>query len=108
MSVTFNEAGLVTKYTIGYVMDREVGNTGGLGGVYGILYAINPNLLQFPEAQPWTPSPQYQIFQATAGPATQLFKSGAKLAEDTGLIKLAEDIGLTKILGDILSSGNKK
>eukprot|EP00242_Pyramimonas_sp_CCMP2087_P014971 CAMPEP_0198212926 /NCGR_PEP_ID=MMETSP1445-20131203/28295_1 /TAXON_ID=36898 /ORGANISM="Pyramimonas sp., Strain CCMP2087" /LENGTH=308 /DNA_ID=CAMNT_0043887497 /DNA_START=202 /DNA_END=1128 /DNA_ORIENTATION=+ len=74
VSITFNEKGLVTKYTIGYVMDREVGNTGGLGGVYGILYGIYPNLLQFPEAQPWSPSPQYQLFQATTGGIGKLFK----------------------------------
>jgi hypothetical protein len=52
-SLTFDEStGLVTKYTIGYVVDREVGNTGGLGGLYGLLYAIGRGL-PFPEAQPW-------------------------------------------------------
>jgi hypothetical protein len=30
-SLTFNEEGQVTKYTIGYPMDKELGNTGGLG-----------------------------------------------------------------------------
>ncbi len=39
-SVTIDhETGLITRYTIGYVVDRNVGNTGGLGGLYGILYA---------------------------------------------------------------------
>lgn len=48
-SLTFDElTGLVTKYTIGYVVDREVGNTGGLGGLYGLLYAIGRGL-PFPE-----------------------------------------------------------
>ena len=37
-SLTFDETGMVVKYTIGYVMDRDVGNTGGLGGLYGVLY----------------------------------------------------------------------
>ena len=32
-SITFNEKGEVQKFTIGYVMDKETGNTGGLGGV---------------------------------------------------------------------------
>jgi hypothetical protein len=27
--------------TGGYVIDKQVGNTGGLGGVFGILHAIN-------------------------------------------------------------------
>lgn len=34
------------------VMDRRIGNTGGLGGIYGILYAIGKPL-PFPEARPW-------------------------------------------------------
>ena len=36
----FNDNGECTQLTVGYVMDKTLGNTGGLGGVYGILYAI--------------------------------------------------------------------
>ena len=43
-------------------MDRDVGNTGGLGGLYGVLYAIGKPL-PFPEAQPWQISLRYQLFQ---------------------------------------------
>jgi len=57
-SVTFNEKGEITKLTIGYVLDKETGNTGGLGGVFGLLYGIGYGL-PFPEAQPWKPSPIY-------------------------------------------------
>lgn len=57
-----HDTGLITKYTIGYVTDRSVGNTGGLGGLYGILYAIG-RPLPFPEAQPWKMSWQYGFFQ---------------------------------------------
>merc|ERR1712224_527888 len=57
-SVTFNEKGEVTKFTIGYVLDKETGNTGGLGGVFGLFYAIGYGL-PFPEAQPYKPSPIY-------------------------------------------------
>ena len=57
-SATFNERGEVTKFTIGYVLDKETGNTGGLGGVFGLFYAIGYGL-PFPEAQPWAPSPLY-------------------------------------------------
>mmetsp|Transcript_23189 Transcript_23189/g.68336 ORF Transcript_23189/g.68336 Transcript_23189/m.68336 type:complete len:251 (-) Transcript_23189:100-852(-) len=60
-SLTFDPSGLVTKYTIGYVMDRDVGNTGGLGGLYGIAYAIG-RPLPFPEAQPWRRSKRYTFF----------------------------------------------
>ena len=54
------------RYTIGYVVDRKVGNTGGLGGLYGILYAIG-RPLPFREARPWTPSLPYRAFQAVGG-----------------------------------------
>ena len=40
----FNSAGEATQLTVGYVMDRQLGNTGGLGGVFGILYAIGYGL----------------------------------------------------------------
>jgi len=61
-SVTFNDKGQVRQYTIGHVMDRSVGNTGGLGGIYGILYAIG-RPLPFPEARPWKMSRRYWLFQ---------------------------------------------
>ena len=48
-SITFNERGEVAKFTIGYVLDKETGNTGGLGGVFGLFYAIG-YALPFPEA----------------------------------------------------------
>merc|ERR1719313_1420183 len=63
-SVTFNSQGEITMFTIGYVLDKNVGNTGGLGGAYGIFYAIGYGL-PFPEAQPWQPSPLYAL--ATGG-----------------------------------------
>ena len=72
-SLTFNEDGLVTKYTIGYVMDREVGNTGGLGGLYGIMYAIGKPL-PFPEAQPWQMSKRYRAFNALGNLMSKLMK----------------------------------
>jgi len=61
-SLTFNEAGQVLEYTIGYPMDRRLGNTGGLGGVFGIFYAIG-SPLPFPEANPWKISKRYRFFQ---------------------------------------------
>jgi hypothetical protein len=56
----------IKRYTIGYVVDRQVGNTGGLGGLYGIMYAIG-RPLPFPEALPWRPSLPYQAFQTIGG-----------------------------------------
>lgn len=57
-----SKTGLIKKYTIGYVADRKIGNTGGLGGLYGIMYAIG-RPLPFPEANPWKPSLPYAVFQ---------------------------------------------
>lgn len=62
LSMTFNEEGLVKKITVGVVMDRTLGNTGGLGGVFGLFYAIG-SPLPFPEAQPWKMSKRYKFFQ---------------------------------------------
>lgn len=62
LSMTFNEKGQVTKVTVGVVMDRTLGNTGGLGGVFGLFYAIG-SPLPFPEAQPWKMSKRYKFFQ---------------------------------------------
>ena len=60
-SCKFNKEGQVTHLTAGYILDRAEGNTGGLGGVFGILYAIGKPL-PFPEAQPWKKSWQYKFF----------------------------------------------
>jgi len=61
-----SKTGLIKKYTIGYVADRNIGNTGGLGGLYGIMYAIG-RPLPFPEANPWKPSLPYVLFQKIGG-----------------------------------------
>jgi len=60
-SLTFTEQGQVKEYTIGYPMDRRLGNTGGLGGVFGLFYAIG-SPLPFPEANPWKMSKRYRFF----------------------------------------------
>ena len=72
--LTFNKEGKVTKFTIGYVrlvlavqtvtklrMDRMVGNTGGMGGFFGVLWRIGKGF-PFPEGQPYTPSTSYWLF----------------------------------------------
>lgn len=56
-SMTFNEAGQVTLFNVGYVIDRTVGNTGGLGGAFGFFWATG-NALPFPECQPFQGSLQ--------------------------------------------------
>ena len=73
-SVTFNLNGEVTKFTIGYVLDKETGNTGGLGGVFGLFYAIG-YALPFPEAQPYKPSPVYGVLMSANRAIQDGFKS---------------------------------
>jgi len=58
-SIKFDMTGLAIKYTIGHVMERSLGNTGGLGGIFGPAYAIGKPL-PFPEANPWKPSKRYK------------------------------------------------
>jgi hypothetical protein len=72
-SMLFNEQGECTQLTVGYVMDKQIGNTGGLGGVFGILYAIGYGL-PFPEAQPWNKSIQYSVFNQVGSLTTELQK----------------------------------
>jgi len=73
ISLSFDEKGKVVKYTGGYVMDKEVGNSGGMGGIFGPLYAIGKPL-PFPEARPWSPSLQYRVFNFIGSLATKLSK----------------------------------
>eukprot|EP00960_Hanusia_phi_P003999 117430-Hanusia_phi.AAC.2 len=59
-SMLFNEAGQCYQLTVGYPCDRQIGNTGGLGAVFGLLHAIKKPL-PFKEAYPWKPSPMYRL-----------------------------------------------
>ena len=55
----------------GYAMDRSCGNTGGLGGVFGLVHALGGSL-PFPEGKPWRPSVQWEA----------LVKRGPQIAKD--------------------------
>ena len=81
-SITFNERGEVTKFTIGYVLDKETGNTGGLGGVFGLFYAIG-YALPFPEAQPYKPSPLYGSLMSANRFIQDQFKANPQFKEVT-------------------------
>lgn len=70
-SVKFNDEGKVVKYTIGHVMERSVGNTGGLGGIFGPAYAIGKGL-PFPEARPWKPSKRYRMLMVVGNLLSKL------------------------------------
>lgn len=60
-SFTFNDEGKITQVTVGYVMDRRVGNTGGLGGAFAYFYGTG-NPLPIPECQPYKKSIRFRLF----------------------------------------------
>jgi len=59
-SMTFNESGQLTFFNVGYVIDRTVGNTGGLGGAFGFFYGTG-NPLPIPECLPYKPSRRFRF-----------------------------------------------
>ncbi|GAX79514.1 hypothetical protein CEUSTIGMA_g6955.t1 [Chlamydomonas eustigma] len=46
LSLIFNAEGKCTCYTGGYVMDRRLGNTQGLGAMFGVIAAIGGPVLK--------------------------------------------------------------
>lgn len=65
-SMLFNEQGQCYTLTVGYAMDKRIGNTEGLGGVFGIVKAVG-NALPFPEGQRlYTPSLRFEAFERIA------------------------------------------
>ena len=47
--------------TGGYCVDRTCGDTGGLGGLFGVIHALGGSL-PFPEGKPWKPSLSWLAF----------------------------------------------
>lgn len=65
-SMLFNEAGLIYTLTVGYCMDKRIGNTEGLGGVFGLLKGIGQPL-PFAEGQRlYNPSLRIEAFERIA------------------------------------------
>jgi len=65
-SMLFNEQGQCYTLTVGYAMDKRIGNTEGLGGVFGIVKAVGKPL-PFPEGQRgYTPSLRFEAFERIA------------------------------------------
>jgi len=60
-SFLINEQGLIRELTVGYPVDRRQGNTGGLGGMFGVFYGIG-QALPFPEGKPYQLSRRFILF----------------------------------------------
>eukprot|EP00088_Acartia_fossae_P049141 TRINITY_DN5392_c0_g1_i6.p1 TRINITY_DN5392_c0_g1~~TRINITY_DN5392_c0_g1_i6.p1 ORF type:complete len:272 (-),score=34.86 TRINITY_DN5392_c0_g1_i6:121-936(-) len=61
LSFSFNDAGQCYKFTGGYSVDKTIGNTEGLGGLFGILHALG-HTLPFHEGHPWKPSLSWEAY----------------------------------------------
>lgn len=72
-SFVFNEEGKIKEMTIGYVLDRRVGNTGGLGGIFGFLYGVGQGL-PIPECKPYKPSLRFRLFNFIGSVASRFRK----------------------------------
>ena len=65
-------------YKITYTFtDKTLGNTGGMGGLFGPLYCIGKGF-PFPEAKPYSPSWQFRAFSAIGNLAQKIGKLTAK------------------------------
>ena len=60
-SFKFNADGKIRELTVGYSVDRRQGTTGGLGGMFGVLYGIGQGL-PFPEGKPYQLSRRFRLF----------------------------------------------
>ena len=64
LSFSFDREGRCYKFTGGYSIDKTIGNCGGLGGVLGIIHAVKPGSIPFPEAKPWKASLEGRLLQS--------------------------------------------
>jgi len=60
-SVSFNDAGQIYKFTGGYCVDKTVGTTDGLGGLFGIMHSLGKTL-PFDEGKPLKYSLSWEAF----------------------------------------------
>ena len=72
-SFIYNDQGQVTKFTGGYVVDKELGTSGGLGGLFGIKYATG-RPFPFREGKAWKPSFGFRLFSFIGSIVAKLSK----------------------------------
>lgn len=61
-SMSFDQDGKCYKITGGYNVDRSVGDTEGLGGMFGIVHGLGLMKLPFTEGRPWKRSLLWEAF----------------------------------------------
>jgi hypothetical protein len=62
-SLLFDTSGKVYTITVGYAMDKRIGNTDGLGGVFGIVKAVGKPLPFDEGKRLFTPSLRFEAFE---------------------------------------------
>lgn len=72
-SFLFDKEGLIRELTVGYAVDRRQGNTGGLGGMFGVFYGIG-QALPFPEGKPYQLSRRFRLFTQVGNLVSKLTK----------------------------------
>lgn len=89
-SMLFDPTGRCYTLTVGYCMDKRIGNTEGLGGVFALLKGVGKPL-PVPEAQRlYTPSLRYEAFERIAKAAESLgYGPGASESRETAPRKAA-------------------
>lgn len=60
-----------------FFADRTLGNSGGMGGIFGPLYAVGKGF-PFPEAKPFSPSWQFRTFSFVGQMAGKIAKLTGK------------------------------
>lgn len=79
-SMLFDEEGKCYTLTVGYTMDKRIGNTNGLGALFGILYAVG-HPIPCPEAKAlYNPSLRFESFLRLAGAFDSFNEKGTKTA----------------------------
>jgi len=84
-SMSFDPAGKCYKLTGGYNVDRSVGDTKGLGGMFGIIVALELTKLPFPEGRPWQRSLMWEAFSLRI---PQIIEDWKKLSKSDKMNKL--------------------
>jgi len=72
-SFKFNEQGLIQELTVGYSIDRRQGDTGGVGGMFGLFLGVGQGL-PFREGQPIKPSLRFRLFTKVGNAVSKLTK----------------------------------
>eukprot|EP00555_Chaetoceros_dichaeta_P015177 CAMPEP_0198264640 /NCGR_PEP_ID=MMETSP1447-20131203/16274_1 /TAXON_ID=420782 /ORGANISM="Chaetoceros dichaeta, Strain CCMP1751" /LENGTH=261 /DNA_ID=CAMNT_0043953641 /DNA_START=1 /DNA_END=786 /DNA_ORIENTATION=- len=72
-SFKFNEDGLIRELTVGYSVDRRQGDTGGVGGMFGLFYGVGQGL-PFREGQPLKTSLKFRLFTRIGNVVSKLSK----------------------------------